>query len=98
MEKQINDLVNHLSQSQQQMARILEAQRHAAVRMAQIIHAMPDALTHFHSDSKGTGGPVEQVNGIIVSYLNAMADFQQTAADNLEIVLKELRSNGDMEE
>ncbi|NMO95233.1 nucleoside-diphosphate sugar epimerase [Paenibacillus lemnae] len=97
MEHKINEIVHHLSHSQQQMARILEAQRHAAVRMAQIIHAMPDSMVPRVSDTEKSGLHIEQVNGSIASYLNAMADFQQTAADHLEIVMKELRG-GENEE
>lgn len=91
MENRLDDLINHVSWSQQQMARILEAQRHAAVRMAQIISAMPAAASAFRSESKEDGNPVSMVNTSIASYLNAMADFQQTAAESLELVLKELR-------
>ncbi|GAB6929277.1 hypothetical protein JCM10914A_32600 [Paenibacillus sp. JCM 10914] len=90
MESKINDMIAHLSHSQQQLARILEAQRHAAVRMAQIIHGLPDYELQASEGSK-SGAQTAQVNRSIVSYLNAMADLQQTAADSLEIVLKELR-------
>lgn len=90
VDNRIDDMIAHLSHSQQQMARILEAQRHAAVRMAQIIHSLPDYELQ-PEGSKSSGGQTAQVNRSIVSYLNAMADLQQTAADSLEIVLKELR-------
>jgi hypothetical protein len=91
VESKIDDMIAHLSHSQQQLARILEAQRHAAVRMAQIIHSLPDYELQLAEGSRSSGGHTVQVNRSIVSYLNAMADLQQTAADSLEIVLKELR-------
>lgn len=90
MDSKIDDMIAHLSHSQQQLARILEAQRHAAVRMAQIIHSLPEYELQ-QEGAKSTGGQTAQINRSIVSYLNAMADLQQTAADSLEIVLKELR-------
>lgn len=107
MENKINDMIEHLSHSQQQMARILEAQRHAAVRMAQIIHSLPNheipvseetsapgaaALGGRLLGGQSSGTQVEQVNKSIAAYLNAMADLQQTSADSLEIVMKELRA------
>ncbi|WP_456289520.1 nucleoside-diphosphate sugar epimerase [Paenibacillus sp. AK002] len=117
MEKKIDDMVEYLSHSQQQLARILEAQRHAAVRMAQIIHSLPNHEIQASEEPNSRGGPslggslggqllggrssgsqVEQVNSSIAAYLNAMADLQQTSADSLEIVMKELRANEQGEE
>lgn len=111
MENKINDMVEHLSHSQQQMARIFEAQRHAAVRMAQIIHSLPNHQLrppNIHSlpnrqlqssdETKSSEGQVEQVNGSIAAYLNAMADMQQMVADTLEVAMKELRANEQAEE
>ena len=113
MEKKIDDMVEHLSHSQQQLARILKAQRHAAVRMAQIIHSLPNHEIPVSEEPNSRGGPslggqllggrssgsqVEQVNSSITAYLNAMADLQQTSADSLEIVMKELRATEQGEE
>lgn len=108
MENKINEMIEHLSHSQQQMARILEAQRHAAVRMAQIIHSLPNHEIPVSEESNAPGGrllggqssgtQVEQVNKSIAAYLNAMADLQQTSADSLEIVMKELRTTEQNEE
>lgn len=95
MENQVNTFLSHLSHSQQQLARILEAQRHAAIRAAQIIHSLPSQEKARTSGSKQSEGQAEQLNKSITAYLNAMADFQQTAADHLQVVMKEL---GDTEE
>ncbi|KKO54262.1 hypothetical protein [Paenibacillus sp. DMB20] len=111
MENKINDMVEHLSHSQQQMARIFEAQRHAAVRMSEIIHSLPDhqpepptisslpnPKLQFPDEPKSQGGQVEQVNESIAAYLNAMADMQQMVADIFEVAMKELRANEQAEE
>ncbi|MGO4791484.1 nucleoside-diphosphate sugar epimerase [Paenibacillus sp. 2KB_20] len=107
MEKKIDDMVEHLSHSQRQLARILEAQRHAAVRMAQIIHSLPNHEIQTSEEpslggqllgSRSSGSQVEQVNSSITAYLNAMADLQQTSADSLEIVMKELKATEQGEE
>ncbi|MCT6985979.1 hypothetical protein M1723_25620, partial [Salmonella enterica subsp. enterica serovar Senftenberg] len=57
MEKKIDDMVEYLSHSQQQLARILEAQRHAAVRMAQIIHSLPNHEIQASEEPNSRGGP-----------------------------------------
>ncbi|WP_379243723.1 nucleoside-diphosphate sugar epimerase [Paenibacillus sp. GCM10028914] len=99
LENKINDMLEHISHSQQQIARILEAQRHAAVRMTQIIDSLPNhQLQQPSEDKNSSGGQVEQVNGSIVAYLNSMADLQQTVADSLEIAMKELKANEQGEE
>ena len=100
MENKINVMVEHLSHSQEQMARIFEAQRHAAVRMSQIIDSLPNHQLQLPQDTKSSssGGQVVDVNGSIVAYLNSMADLQQTVADSLEIAMKELRANEQAEE
>ena len=85
MDNKINELLEHVSYSQQQIARIFEAQRHTSLHMSQIISSLPD-----HQPAEA-GEHVEQVNGSIASYLNAMAELQQKIADSLEIVMNELR-------
>lgn len=41
-EELLTEIVVHLSRSHQQMARILDAKRHVAVRMAHLVQALPD--------------------------------------------------------
>lgn len=98
MENKVKVMVEHLSHSQEQMARIFEAQRHAAVRMSQIIDSLPNHQLHLPEEKKPSGGQVVEVNGSIVAYLNSMADMQQMVADTLEVAMKELRANEQAEE
>ncbi|GIP24108.1 MULTISPECIES: nucleoside-diphosphate sugar epimerase [Paenibacillus] len=95
MEQKITELILHMSHSHQQMARVIDAERQVAVRMAQIIHDLPDTEPSFD----GIDGLMEnagRVNKNVVSYLNAIADLQEAMAESLGILMKEM--NGQDEE
>ncbi|RXZ81207.1 nucleoside-diphosphate sugar epimerase [Paenibacillaceae bacterium] len=95
MEQPINEIVEHLSISYQQMARVLEAERDIVVRMAQVVHALPDHKPDF----QGIAGLIENSQNVsksVVSYLNSLADLQETIADNMSHVMKEM--DGEAEE
>ncbi|ADM71634.1 nucleoside-diphosphate sugar epimerase [Paenibacillus sp. SEL3] len=88
MHNELDDLLIHISHSQQQMSRLLDAERQVVVRMAQIIHELPDEEPRFDGipgilDSSG------QVNKSIVAYLNGIADLQEAMAEMLVRVVKE---------
>ncbi|WP_028562164.1 hypothetical protein [Paenibacillus pinihumi] len=91
MQRKVDEIIEHLSNSHQQLARVLEAKRHVAVRMSQIVHDIPDQ----HPELDGFDGLVDSaqvVSKSVVSYLNSLADLQETIADNLSHVMKELAS------
>ncbi|MDT3428380.1 hypothetical protein J2Z22_003972 [Paenibacillus forsythiae] len=95
MQNKITKILEHMAHSHEQMARILDAERHVAVRMAQIVHDLPDAEPEFG----GSAGVIEsagQVNKNIIAYLNAFADLQEAVAEQVGRVIKEL--NGQEEE
>lgn len=86
------DIIVHMAHSHQQMARVLDAERQVAVRMAQIVQAIPDAGPAF----EGTPGMMEntgRINKSVISYLNAIADLQEAMAENLGFVMKELKGH-----
>ncbi|WP_110933854.1 nucleoside-diphosphate sugar epimerase [Paenibacillus bouchesdurhonensis] len=90
MDQKITEMIIHLSHSHGQIARIIDAERHVAVRIAQIIHAIPDAEPAF----EGTDGLIEsagRINKSVVAYLSSIADLEEAIAENLELVIKELR-------
>jgi hypothetical protein len=96
MQQLIDEVVEHLSMSHQQLARILEAERHIAVRMAQIVHAVPDQ----HPDLGGFDGLLEGAQAVgknLVAYLNGIAELQETLAEHLTVIVKEL-GGGESEE
>ncbi|GBK71072.1 MAG: nucleoside-diphosphate sugar epimerase [Paenibacillus macerans] len=91
MEQKITEIIAHMSHSHQQMARVIDAERQVAVRMAQIVHAIPDAEPAF----EGTSGILEnagRINKSVISYLNAIADLEEAMAENLGVVIKEMKS------
>ncbi|MNE27390.1 hypothetical protein D3C80_1207980 [compost metagenome] len=94
MEDKITEIIVHLSHSHQQMARVIDAERHVSVRMAQIVHAIPDNEPAFD----GVPGMLENtglVNKSVVSYLNAIADLEEAMAENLGLVIKEMRDQSE---
>ncbi|MNN14896.1 hypothetical protein D3C81_1279780 [compost metagenome] len=94
MEDKITEIIVHLSHSHQQMARVIDAERHVSVRMAQIVHAIPDNEPAFD----GIPGMLENtglVNKSVVSYLNAIADLEEAMAENLGLVVKEMRDQSE---
>lgn len=90
MEQKISEIIVHMAHSHQQMARVIDAERQVAVRMSQIVHAIPDAEPAFD----GTPGILEnsgRINKSVISYLNAIADLQEAMAENLSHVMKQLK-------
>ncbi|MGF7047126.1 hypothetical protein J2T13_001628 [Paenibacillus sp. DS2015] len=89
MQSKIDEIINHLSHSQQQMARILVAERHVAVHIAQIIHDLPDPKPKCE-EIESLIENSEQINKSIISYMVSLADLQEALAENLKHVVKEL--------
>ncbi|MET3208425.1 UNVERIFIED_CONTAM: hypothetical protein ABIC26_001361 [Paenibacillus sp. PvR008] len=88
MHNQVDDLLIHISHSQQQMSRLLDAERQVVVRMSQIIHELPDEEPRFDG-IPGILNSSGQVNKSIVAYLNGIADLQEAMAEMLVRVVKE---------
>ncbi|WP_314002778.1 nucleoside-diphosphate sugar epimerase [uncultured Paenibacillus sp.] len=89
MERLLDELVEHLSASHQQLARMLEAERQIAVRMAQVVHALPDR----HPQFGGFEGLLEGAHTVgknVVAYLHGLAELQEAMADQLTAVMKEI--------
>lgn len=95
VQSKITKVLQHMAHTHEQMARILDAERHVAVRMSQIVHDLPDA----DPDFDGISGMIEstgQVNKNLIAYLNALADLEEAMAEGVGRVIKEL--NGQEEE
>ncbi|MCQ6559693.1 nucleoside-diphosphate sugar epimerase [Paenibacillus mendelii] len=85
----VTELIEHISHSHEHMARVLEAERHVAVRMSQMVDALPDR----HPEFGGMGGLMESahaVTGSVVNYLNSIAELQETIAITINSIMKEL--------
>ncbi|AJY73602.1 hypothetical protein [Paenibacillus beijingensis] len=89
MQHHLDQILSDISHMNGQLARILEAKKHEAVRMAQIVHALPD----HHPQFKGVPALLDNtamVNKNIVAYLNSIADLQHTMAEQLSHIMREL--------
>ncbi|MBW5447383.1 nucleoside-diphosphate sugar epimerase [Cohnella sp. CFH 77786] len=96
MQKIMTDIVVQLSQSHQQMARILEAKRQVTVRSAELAHSIPDV----HPELGGIEGLLEgssQLTKSVVAYLNSLAELEEAVAESLTNVVKATQDGGDEE-
>ncbi len=92
MEQKITDILMHMAHSHQQLARVMDAERHITVRMAHIVHELPDS----EPDFEGVDGLMESTSSInksIIAYLNSIADLQESMAENLTQVMSELKGS-----
>ncbi|MEX2460145.1 MAG: nucleoside-diphosphate sugar epimerase [Paenibacillaceae bacterium] len=90
MEREITANINHIMNSQRQMAKILESERYIVDHIAKIMNDIPDRDPSFNQVEaivKNTG----EVTKTISSYLVSLADLEEAIAINLMAVMKELQ-------
>lgn len=90
MQKKVTEMMEHMSHSNRQLARVLEAERHVTVRLSEIVQALPDENPEFG----GIPGLLNNSQALaqnIVAYLNSFADLQETIAAQLSFVIRELK-------
>ncbi|WP_282941175.1 nucleoside-diphosphate sugar epimerase [Paenibacillus sp. RC67] len=92
MQRQLDNIIEHMSISQLEMAKILEAQRHIAVLAGQFIHDIPHEHPSFGDIEMLTDNSLN-VTKNIAAYLNSLADLADTLAENLIIVMKGIDSS-----
>ncbi|MGM0882636.1 MAG: nucleoside-diphosphate sugar epimerase [Bacillota bacterium] len=90
MQKTVTEIMEHMSHSNRQLARVLEAERHVTVRLSEIVQALPDKNPEF-SGIPGILDNSQAVAQNIVAYLNSFADLQETIAAQLTFVIRELK-------
>ncbi len=96
MEHKISEMLEHMSHSTHHLARVLEAERHVTVRLSEIVQALPDVEPNIGDASD----MIEHTQGIaqnLIGYLNSFADFQETLAAQLAIVIRGLKEAEDEE-
>lgn len=90
------EIVVHMAHSHQQLARILDAERQVTMRMAELVHTLPDA----HPQLNGLDGLLDnaaQVTKSVIAYLNSLAELEEATAESLTSVLQAARSGVDEE-
>jgi hypothetical protein len=80
--------LHHISHTHKQLARILEAERYVTVRLSQIILELPDENPDFRANPQLLEN-TQAMGQNIVTYLNSIADFQETIAAQLGLVNRE---------
>lgn len=89
MQHIVTEIMEHMSHSHTHMARILEAKRDVTVRMTEVVKAIPDKNPNF-GGTEGLLGSSEMLLGSLVSYLNSIADLEETLAMHLTFIIKEI--------
>lgn len=87
MQKTMEEIVVFLAHSHQQMARILEAKRQVTVRMADLVHGLPDVNPQLN-EPDGLLNNFSQVTKSVIAYLNSLAELEEAMADSLENVVR----------
>ncbi len=94
MQHNVNEMIQHMSHTQTHMARVLDAERQVAVRMAHIIHHLPD----LHPEFEGLAGLKEQSGQVtrnLIAYLNSLSALEDAMALQLQFIVREMQSTRD---
>ena len=89
MQHRVTSIIAHLAKSHREMARVLEAKRHSIVNLARIVTAIPSDNVSF-SDISAIQNNAMELTKSVTAYLNSLADFEESIASNLELVIQEL--------
>jgi len=87
--QQVNNVIGHISESQLEMAKILEAQRYIVLHTARFIHDIPHENPSFETVEALTENTLH-VTKNVAAYLNSLAELTDALGDNLLLVLKEV--------
>jgi hypothetical protein len=90
MEREITGIVNHIMNSQRQMAKILQSERHIVEHIAKIVNEIPNRQPSFNT-TEAIIKNSSDVTRTITSYLVNLAELEEAIAINLTIVMKELQ-------
>lgn len=96
MQEITTEIVVHLSHSYQQLARILDAKRHEAMRMAELVHTLPDVHPQL-GELDGLLDHSAQVTKSVIAYLGSLAELEEAVADSTKSVMQALKADVDEE-
>ncbi|WP_019532828.1 hypothetical protein [Paenibacillus ginsengihumi] len=89
VQREITKMIENMAVSQTEMAKIIAAERHTAVHMAQLVHDIPPHNPGFGGIEELMGNSLA-VTKNVAAYLNSLADLEDTLADHLSYLLKEV--------
>lgn len=89
MEQRITGIISKMSRNYHELAKIIRSERHVAVHMAQLIDRIPDHPGFRNPDAiiAHSGDVAES----ITNYLNNLADLEEAIAENLTLIIAELK-------
>ncbi|PUA35768.1 nucleoside-diphosphate sugar epimerase [Paenibacillus elgii] len=87
MHRQVTRMIRHMAASQQEMANILEANRHVAVFMAHLFHDIPPDNPSFQDIESLTEHSLNVSKSIAV-YLSGLADLEEALAGHMALMVK----------
>lgn len=90
MENKITSIIEYMAKSHLEMASILEAKRYITVHMANMIDQIPDINPTFGEIEDLIVNSLEVTKGV-TNYLNSLATLEEAIADNLALIMKELK-------
>lgn len=96
MDQHVTSTIEHMANSHQEMARILEAKRDMVVHLANLITEIPDVDISFRGLDEVSKNSL-LITENITSYLVSLAEFEEAIAENLSHVMKELIPSNDGE-
>jgi hypothetical protein len=88
MEDTITSMIRNMAQSHGFLADILEHKRHVVTHASSLLAAVPHPG---HSEEEGVAHRSLLITKSVVAYLNTLAELEFAIADNLGMVMKELR-------
>jgi hypothetical protein len=94
VDKEITSSVEFMSDSVQQIARILESERYVAGHMAKLVKAMP-SKGPFDGEIDIYIGHSMIITKSVAAYLNSLAALEDAVTENLRIVMRELKDPGE---
>ena len=89
MEHQVTISIEFMMRSHYELARILEAKKHAATHVSRVICGMPERPAAF-GDGEAALELALEVTQSIAAYLSSLGDLEEAIADQLEIIMAEL--------
>ena len=92
VEHHITAMLEHMADSDQQLAEILAAGRDIAVHMSYLVETIPNENFTFE-DLETIAESASLVNASVVAYLNSIGGLEEAIAEHLQCVMKELATD-----
>ncbi len=89
MQHLITAMIAHMARSHTELARIIEAKRDTIIHASQLVTSIPDRHMSFDNVEDITTH-TQAVIKTLPAYLNSLADLEQSMAESLSVIMKEI--------